>query len=51
MQLSVHLSTYNRIICTVGYNINKAKVKLSLWLIKHHCMKAYKGVEISLHAF
>jgi len=51
MQLSVHLSTYNGIICTVGYIIDKAKVKLSLWLIKHHFMKAYRGVEIQLHAF
>jgi hypothetical protein len=32
-------------------HINKVKVKLSLLLIKHHHMKAYREVEIQLHAF
>jgi hypothetical protein len=29
----------------------KVKVKLSLWFIKDHGMKAYGGVEASFHAF
>jgi hypothetical protein len=32
-------------------NVVKIKVKLSLYLIKHHAMKAYGGVEIYFHAF
>jgi len=29
----------------------KARVKLPLCLTKHHAMKTYRGVEVSLHAF
>jgi hypothetical protein len=31
--------------------VNKAEVKLSQVLIKHHTMKMYMGVEVYLHFF
>jgi len=30
---------------------NGKKVKLYVWLIKHHTMKAYGGVEVQCHVF
>jgi hypothetical protein len=29
----------------------EVKVKLSLWLTKHHAIRAYWGVEVQLHTF
>jgi hypothetical protein len=37
--------------CDAAWQLKHSKLKLFLWLTKHHAMKTYWGVEVQIHAF